>query len=215
MKKKLLLGSGAIVVLLLGLFGRELVGFLYLLKHVENVTEAYQAVGPWPQVVDDCNGCHGAQGSSLHQRYPSLAAQPAEYLRTQLQRFASGERTYPTMQPLAKTLSAAEISQIVAYYAGQPALENRWFRPDPQLRGRGETLAGACMACHGEKLMGQGAFPRLAGQGVDYLRVQLDAFAEGRRVDPSGAMAAITAGLTPDDRQALAHYLAALAPTAR
>lgn len=214
MKKGLLLGAAALVVVLLGLFGRDLAGFFYLLRHVEDVTEAYQAVGPWPQVVDGCNGCHGARGSSLHQRYPSLAAQPADYLGAQLRRFASDQRAYPNMQPLAKTLSAEEIDNIAAYYARQPALENRWFRPDPGLRARGEALAVGCVACHGEKAMGQDRFPRLAGQGVDYLRVQLDAFAEGRRVDPSGAMAAVTAGLPPEDRQALAHYLAALAPPA-
>jgi cytochrome c553 len=43
----------------------------------------------------------------------------------------------------------------------------------------------------------------------------LDAFAEGRRVDPSGAMTAIVANLTTQDRQALSHYLATLAPPAK
>ncbi|MNF17757.1 Cytochrome c-552 precursor [compost metagenome] len=61
--------------------------------------------------------------------------------------------------------------------------------------------------------MGQGAFPRLAGQGADYLLVQLDAFAQGSRVDPTGSMKAVTQTLTAQDRKALAHYLAALAAT--
>ncbi|WCD77898.1 c-type cytochrome [Pseudomonas sp. TUM22785] len=217
MKKKLLLGAGVLVVGLLAFFGRDLIGLYRLLAHIEATTEAYEAVGPWPQLADACFGCHGDKGSSQHQRYPSLAAQPAAYLSTQLERFAQGQRSYPNMGPLAMTLSAQEIDWLASYYASQPAQANQAFEPDPALRERGAALAasGACAACHGQALMGQAHFPRLAGQGADYLLAQLDAFAQGRRIDPSGSMQAVTATLSPADRKALSHYLAALAPTAK
>ncbi|MCY1544168.1 hypothetical protein D9M68_800290 [compost metagenome] len=63
--------------------------------------------------------------------------------------------------------------------------------------------------------MGRDQFPGLAGQGHDYLLAQLNAFAAGSRKDPSGAMTAIAATLSADDRQTLAQYLAALAPVAK
>ncbi|WP_044875353.1 c-type cytochrome [Pseudomonas sp. LFM046] len=217
MKKKLLLGTGVLLAILAALFGRDLVGLYYLQDHIETFTKAYEAEGPWPQVADACTVCHGAKGSSQHQRYPSLAGQPEAYLTAQLHSFAHGQRTYPNMGPLAKSLSEDEIKRLADYFARQPASENHGFQPDPALRAKGEKLvaAGGCTACHGAALMGQAQFPRLAGQGADYLQAQLDAFAEGRRVDPTGAMKAVTGTLSPDDRKALSHYLAALAPAAK
>lgn len=218
MKKKILIAIAVLFVVLVGFYGRDAIALYHLLDVVDSTAKAHDAdAGPWPQVVDGCNGCHGAQGNSLHQRYPSLAGQPAAYIAEQLQNFASGQRSYPAMGPLAMTLSDEEIKSLAEYYARHPASENRWFKPDPALRDQGKKLveAGACAACHGAALMGQGAFPRLASQSVDYLQVQLDAFAEGRRVDPTGSMQAVTAKLSAEERKAIAHYLAALAPAAQ
>ncbi|MDU9393930.1 c-type cytochrome [Pseudomonas sp. zfem002] len=217
MKKKLLLGVAVVLVVLLAVFGRDLLGMYRLLDYIDTTTQAYEAEGPWPQTADACIGCHGKQGTSLHQRYPSLAGQPTEYLQAQLHAFAKGQRINPNMQPLAMTLTEEEILKLANHYAAQPAVENHWFKPDPALREQGERLAtaGACTACHGEKLMGQALFPRLAGQGADYLQAQLDAFAQGRRVDPTGSMTAITATLSAEDRKALSHYLASLVPASK
>lgn len=214
MKKKILLGVGVLLLGGLALFGRDLLGIYYLMEYIDSSTTAYEADGPWPQLADSCGGCHGKNGSSLHQRYPSLAGQPADYLTAQLHSFASGQRKYPNMEPLAMSLSASEIEQLATHFARQPAQENRGFEPDPALQKRGEKLAaaGACTACHGAQLLGQAQVPRLAGQGHQYLQVQLDAFAEGRRVDPTGSMKAVTANLSADDRKALAQYLAAIVP---
>ena len=43
----------------------------------------------------------------------------------------------------------------------------------------------SCAECHGERLRGQGAVPRLAGQRAAYLHMQLEAIADGRRPHPS------------------------------
>lgn len=217
MKKKLFWVSGLLLVALLTWFGRDLWDFYRLATYIDTTTQAYEADGPWPQTADACYGCHGAGGSSQHQRYPSLAGQPVEYLKAQLNSFANGTRHFPNMQPLAMSLSQAEIDKLASYYARQTPRDNHTFQPDPILRQQGEKLAqtGACSACHGEKLMGQSSFPRLAGQSVDYLQVQLDAFAQGTRTDSTGSMKAITSNLSPQDRKALAHYLAALATASK
>lgn len=218
MKKLIALGVVAVIAGLLAVYGRDALDLYRLMDHIDTSSAAKEADGgPWPRLTDACVGCHGRQGYSQHQQYPSLAGQPAPYLAAQLRRFASGERASPNMAPLAMTLSEADIQFLSEYFAKHPAAANGSFIPDAELQAKGEKLvaSGGCAACHGEGLMGHDQFPRLAGQGHDYLLAQLDAFAEGRRKDPSGAMTAIVAALSADDRQALAHYLAALAPVAK
>ncbi|MFU5460595.1 c-type cytochrome [Pseudomonas aeruginosa] len=213
MKKLIALGVLAVIALLAAFYGRDLLGLYHLQNYITTSTEAYEAEGPWPHLTDVCAGCHGTRGSSLHQRYPSLAAQPAQYLTTQLHNFAKGQRIFPNMQPLAMTLSESEIQQIADYYSRQPAPDNASFRADSGLQASGKQLVATrgCVACHGEKLQGQGQFPRLAGQGYEYLVAQLDAFASGHRSEPTGAMKAMAAALSADERKAVATYLASLA----
>lgn len=211
MKKYILLGALAVVVLLLALFGRTLLDFYRLNGYVEASATADEADGgAWPRLTDTCTFCHGVKGNSQHQGYPSLAGQPAPYVANQLRRFASGERANPNMSPLAVTMTDAEIERFSIYFAGQQAEGNRYFEPDPALRDKGGQLVAKanCAACHGERLQGQDGFPRLAGQGYDYLVAQLDAFAANARKDPTGGMNALAADASPDDRKAMAAYLA-------
>lgn len=218
MKKLIALAVVGVVAGLLAFYGRDALDLYRLVDHIDTANEAHEADGgPWPRLSDACVGCHGAQGKSRHQGYPSLAGQPAAYLTNQLRNFASGERANPNMGPLAKTLSEDEVQQLAQYFAKQTAEANIGFNADPVLREKGRSLAekGGCAACHGAELMGHDPFPRLAGQGQLYLKAQLDAFAEGRRKDPSGAMGAILSALSADDRLALSHYLAALAPVVK
>lgn len=218
MKKLIVLAVVAVIAGLLAFYGRDALDLYRLMDHIATSSEAKEADGgAWPRLTDACVGCHGRQGYSQHQQYPNLAGQPAPYLAAQLRRFASGERANPNMGPLAMTLSEADIQYLAEYFAKHPAAANWSFKPDAVLQAKGEKLVASagCTACHGAGLMGHEQFPRLAGQGQEYLLAQLEAFAEGRRKDPSGAMTAIAATLSEDDRQALAHYLAALAPVAK
>lgn len=214
--KKLVLGIAGAMALLLVVFGRDLVDLVRLMGFIEQSTAAYEANGgPWPQLADTCAGCHGAQGRSEHQAYPSLAGQPAAYVAAQLQMFASGQRSDPTMSPLAMTLGASEVELLSRYFAKQPAGENRSFKPDPALRDKGEQLVanGGCAACHGEGMVGREQYPRLAGQGYDYLAVQLAAFATGSRIEATGAMKRLLVAASAEERNAMAAYLASLPGT--
>jgi len=218
MKKLVVLSVSAVLVGFLSLYGREALDLYRLMDFVASSASAKELDGgPWPRLTDACVTCHGRQGQSQHQQYPSLAGQPAPYLASQLKRFASGERASPNMAPLAMTLSEADIQSLSEYFAKHAATANQAFKPDPALQAKGERLvaSGGCAACHGPGLMGHDQFPRLAGQGHDYLLTQLNDFAQGRRKDPMGAMTAIASTLSPEDREALSHYLAALAPVAK
>lgn len=218
MKRFVWIGLAALLLIIAAIFGPDAWG-LYKLQHQVTAAErAYRADGgAWPHLSDTCTGCHGPQGHSRNQAYPSLAGQPAAYVTAQLQAFAAGTRANPTMGSLARSLSAADVRQLADYFAGQRPAANDTFTPDPGQRDRGRQLvvANGCAACHGETLMGQGAFPRLAGQGRDYLAAQLDAFASGARTEPTGTMYRLAAGLAPADRAAVASYLAGLAPASK
>jgi cytochrome c553 len=63
-----------------------------------------------------CAGCHGANGISNNPLWPNLAGQKAAYLAKQIRAFKAGERKDPTMEPMAKPLSDADIENISAYF---------------------------------------------------------------------------------------------------
>jgi cytochrome c553 len=97
----------------------------------------FLAVAPFAQAADVeagkakaatvCAACHGANGVSVNDAIPNLAAQRSGYLETQLKWFKDGTRkaagsTSPTaiMNAIAAQLSADDIANVAAYFASQP-----------------------------------------------------------------------------------------------
>lgn len=192
-------------------YGPDLVNLVQLGREVEQISsEQARIAGPWPRATDACTGCHGDQGNARAQTYPRLAGQPETYLKNQLKAFASGERHDPTMTPLALSMAERELESFAAHFAKMTPLPNTTFNADPARVARGEAVAAAstCTSCHGQKLEGKDAYPRLAGQGYDYLRDQLMRFKDGTRRDASGVMQAITGQLSQQDIDDLAQYMA-------
>lgn len=64
-----------------------------------------------------CGACHGANGISSVDIWPSLAGQKKGYLKKQLQDFKSGKRADPMMSNMAKPLSDTDIDNLAAYYS--------------------------------------------------------------------------------------------------
>jgi len=68
-----------------------------------------------------CIGCHGIEGykSSFPEVYhvPKIAGQNAEYIVAALKEYASGARTFPTMEAIAKSLSEQDMANLAAYYS--------------------------------------------------------------------------------------------------
>ncbi|MCE8472835.1 c-type cytochrome, partial [Rhodovulum sulfidophilum] len=92
-------------------------------------------------------------------------------------------------------------------------------RGDPEqgavLARRGDFARAlpACGACHGGEAGASGlGVPRLAGQGAAFLERRLDSFAAEDGPDRQGwnPMPAIAKALSPDERAAVATYLAGL-----
>jgi cytochrome c553 len=192
-------------------YGPDLVNLVQLGREVEQISnEETRIAGPWPRATDACIGCHGDQGNARAQTYPRLAGQPEAYLRNQLQAFASGARSDPTMTPLALSMTERELDAFAGHFAKMTPLPNTTFKADSARVARGEAVAKAnnCASCHGEQLEGKSEYPRLAGQGYDYLRDQLIRFKDGTRRDATGAMQALTAGFSQQDIDDLAQYMA-------
>lgn len=209
MSRKFLIAAAILLPALLA--GPALLDVYRLDRYVESSAQAADAKGgAWPRLSDACTGCHGVDGHSANQAYPSLAGQRPEYLAQQLRSFASGERRSPIMNAMARSLSEQDIAALAAHFGRQPAQGNEHFNPDAALLEKGRQLvaSGGCAACHGNRLMGSGPFPRLAGLGHDYLLKELRGFADGSRRDPTRAMNALAATWSPQDRDAIAVFLA-------
>ena len=65
-----------------------------------------------------CIACHGASGISNSPIWPNLAGQKEQYIIKQLKDFRSGTRKEPSMSPMAKPLTDADIENLAAYYSG-------------------------------------------------------------------------------------------------
>lgn len=69
-----------------------------------------------------CQACHGTDGNSQSTDYPKLGGQYPDYLAKALRDYKSGTRKNAIMAAFAGTLSTADIDNVAAYYAAQPAV---------------------------------------------------------------------------------------------
>lgn len=172
-----------------------------------------------------CSTCHGADGQGNDAAgFPRLAGLNAAYLDQQLQDFAGGKRQNAIMMPIAKALSADEMTAVTKYYAGLPppktALKTD-VKPDPvgqaiAQRGRWDQGVPGCEQCHGPDGMGVGeTFPPLAGQSSTYISNQLHNWQQGTRPPgPLGLMPAVAKKLSDSEIDAVSNYFASLSPAA-
>jgi len=167
-----------------------------------------------------CASCHGPRGESISPGFPKIAGQRAEYLETQLKAFRSRTRGDPMAQAymwgMTSQLSDDTISKLAVYYSGQKPPRGK--PGDARLVKEGKALyekgvppasVQACITCHGPGAEGNGIFPRLAGQHAEYLVKQLVQFKSALREGGNAPiMHGVTTGLSFDQMQAVAAYLA-------
>lgn len=169
-----------------------------------------------------CSNCHGLTGSAVSPNFPNLAAQTEPYFVAQLNGFRSHGRRDPAgfeyMWGLSRGLTDVQINALAAHYAGQSP------EPQPIEGDRSRLDAGklifdtgvadkgvpACATCHGAQGQGNGAFPRLAGQHVDYLVKQLIVFQRTQERPEGAVMKTVAHDLTRQNMQDVAGYLQAV-----
>jgi cytochrome c553 len=76
------------------------------------------------KVATVCAACHGANGVSVSDAIPNLAAQRAGYLEAQLKALKDGTRKNAIMNAIAAQLSADDIANAAAYFASLPGPES-------------------------------------------------------------------------------------------
>lgn len=159
-----------------------------------------------------CAGCHGEDGRSTTPRIPSLAGQPSFYAITQLFLFREARRDNVSMNEVAKGMSNDDLRGYADHIASLPPPGPPGDASDPLRLERGRTLAERhhCVGCHGRDFSGGQQVPRLANQREDYLKATLHAFRSAGRIGYTQAMNEALAGLSGDQLDDLAHYLAHL-----
>lgn len=155
--------------------------------------------------VQVCSGCHGPNGEPTSAITPIIWGQQATWLYKELHDYHSGDRTNAIMAPIVKGFTLSDLRQVADYFAAKtwPA-------------GHAATAAATapegttvCRACHGQNFQGGAPAPRLAGLSYEYLIAQMNAFANDQRTNNLD-MPALMQGLSASQREAIAHYLAAL-----
>ena len=158
-----------------------------------------------------CGACHGEDGNSASEAFPSLAGQPPLYVYYQLLQFREGRRKDPAMTAIAAPLSDADMKDLGAYFTAQvPRVPAKALEPAQIEAGKAIAARNHCGSCHMPDYSGQKHIPRLAGQHYDYLVKELRGFKTGSRPDIDGTMASSAQPLTDKDITDMAAYLTGL-----
>lgn len=172
--------------------------------------------------ADACVACHGAEGNANNPTNGNLAGQNERYLYQQLVLIKSKVRDIPTMDLSIEDIDDDGMLSLAMYYA---SLEGRIGQADPardlelgESIYRGGILekeVAACTACHAPNGNGNllAGFPRISGQTVQFLEMQLKAYREGERTtdeEYGGMMRDIAKKLTDGEIKAVANYMTGL-----
>lgn len=170
-----------------------------------------EAAAAVPAKAVVCTACHGPGGQSQQAQTPALAGQTARYLYLQLRDFQEGRRSNELMSTMAKDLTRDEMRELAAYFAAQKPMEQTFSADPEKVRlGKAKSDETLCTMCHLGGFLGQNEIPRVAGQRFDYVLKQLSDFKARRRTNDAGNMTAVSATLSDQDIEHLAHYLAAM-----
>ena len=181
--------------------------------------------------AERCLECHGTAGEGQgysngeNGKFARLSGQQQTYIVKQIEDFRSGKRRHDFMAMMARSVSDADLADIAAYFASEPAMPAGAGRKPAgavaatvpaagtgqQLyqHGDGSRKVAACAACHGAGGQGvPGVAPVIGGQGQRYLAQQLHDWRSGaRRNSPGGTMNQAIAPLSDAEIEALAQYV--------
>ncbi len=163
------------------------------------------------KLAESCFACHGPNGNSQNPDYPVLAGQSWRYIYIELKDFKEGRRNDPVMSAMAAPLSRDEMIALGNFFAAQKPVPIA-FKADAAKVAAGEKTSEAvlCPMCHLGGFIGQNEIPKVAGQHYAYIKKQLSDFKAKRRTNDAGNMTSVAGGLSDDDIENLAQYIANL-----
>jgi cytochrome c553 len=152
-----------------------------------------------------CSSCHGAAGVPTDPKtMPIIWGQTEAFLTKQLHDYRAGDRENPIMKAMAGSLTQEELRPAAKYFAAK-----MWPEGHPAATATPPAGLAQCQACHQQDLKGGLPAPRLVGQSYEYLIKQMTSFANGERTNNMD-MVKVMQELAPDQREAMARYIAGL-----
>lgn len=157
-----------------------------------------------------CAGCHGTNGNSAGTTMPTLANHSKQSLVEAMKKYKSGERPATIMGRVAKGYTDGDFEAMGDFFAKQKFnAANQPFDKKKAARGA-EVHSSSCARCHIEDgKEGKDASPVLAGQWLDYLKIEMDLYASGKR-KMSDEKKEKMQPLSATDQDALLHFYASV-----
>lgn len=168
-----------------------------------------------------CSNCHGVTGNSQSPNFPNLAAQQVEYFTIQLDGFRSHGRMDPAgfeyMWGLSHNLTDRQIRQLADYFNSQKLERIPVEGTQERIAAGKKIFTGGipdqgvppCSSCHGAEGQGNGKFPRIEGQHLDYLIKQLTVFQRTNQRPEGAIMKTVAHKLSMQNIDDVAAYLQA------
>jgi cytochrome c553 len=152
-------------------------------KEPESAEPVYDLAAGKAIAEADCSACHGMDGRGATSEIPNLTAQPVLYLVEAMHAYRDGGRLHAALQDMTTGMSEADITNIAAYYASQPPLEQ--IADQPPVDNAyivGSSIAALCEDCHGDTgISTTPGIPNLAGQQPAYLIASTLEYKSGTR----------------------------------
>ncbi|MEO8803149.1 MAG: c-type cytochrome [Rudaea sp.] len=73
-----------------------------------------------PNRLGLCAACHGERGIANERNVPNLAGQNLEYMKIAIHQYQQGQRNVAAMRAALGMLNAADVDQVLRWYATQP-----------------------------------------------------------------------------------------------
>jgi sulfide dehydrogenase cytochrome subunit len=178
-----------------------------------------------PDVVEQCNSCHGEDGVSAESDIPTIAGASAfvieEYMFQYLEdarpcresKYRSGDTERPAtdMCAIAKDLNEDKISDIAEYYSGKEFVAAKQDFDAAKAEIGAKVHKRECEKCHSDG----GSYADddaglLAGQWTPYLEQVFEEYVAGEREMMEDKMKEKIEGLDAESIDALLHFYASL-----
>lgn len=163
-----------------------------------------------PAAAASCAECHGANGIAGTAGTPHLNGQMQTYIIDTMDAFKTGSRPSGVAEHTSVALEEKDLAATAKFYAAQKKIPRPEQATDPARVSAAEPLyRKRCEKCHVDS--GRDSdhdAPLIAGQSLEFLMQQTEAYVSGKRKFPF-LMDDAYRGLSKDDLVSISHYFAA------